>query len=231
MSALLNEKRLLKTPDSMIDLDSSCTFSSSYTDQAPLETRDKYGMMVTSCSSSPAIYSSISSKEISIISQSPNVSSARRNNTEESTSNKDKRPCGKRQSETPRWSKARENSSMESLSMLDGTTTKRPPRRKAKTLADYLRAVTMMKSGAVNRNDTSSSSPVVEDQETGPVCLIQNSPLRIFKVCKCKSLKIFKVRKCKSLKNFKVCRYKILSIFKVCKCKSLKIFKVCRCKG
>lgn len=72
--------------------------------------------------------------------------------------------------------------SMETISMLDGATSKQHPKRNSMFVNKIMAFAKMKHSSRLSKADTFDSY-VIEDQDFGPVCLIQDSPLRIFKVC------------------------------------------------
>ncbi|BFZ16315.1 hypothetical protein BsWGS_19354 [Bradybaena similaris] len=72
--------------------------------------------------------------------------------------------------------------SMETISMLDGATTKQHPKRNSMFVNKIMAFAKMKHNSRLSKTDTFDSY-VIEDQDFGPLCLIQDSPLRIFKVC------------------------------------------------
>ncbi|KAI8787328.1 transient receptor potential cation channel subfamily A member 1, partial [Biomphalaria glabrata] len=70
---------------------------------------------------------------------------------------------------------------LETMSMLEGSTTPKIPVKKNMSFVNKLRAITKMRSFSQSKGETVDDSPPVVDHDVGLVCLIEDSPMRILK--------------------------------------------------
>lgn len=175
------EKRQLKKQDAVIDITNSPMVQHENRSNKSALEADESGHSQDSLNKSrPLIHtSSVQSDEIHVISNTPDASSKWTGEKDLKMSKEDTPPTPAKkayefvlQSDKP---------AMEITSMLDGTTLKQAPKKNS-VLMSKIRAFTKMRANMRLSKSETVDSYVVEQSDNGPVCLIQDSPLRIFKV-------------------------------------------------